>query len=92
MWKNAINSDAVKNIISFGTAIVELIDKVGLLPSILTAASAALSLFKGQNIFVNLNKDNNGKPGIITELIQKVKEGVPAIKEFNSLEWKMKST
>ena len=86
MWKNAINSDAVKNIISFGTAIVELIDKVGLLPSILTAASAALSLFKGQNIFVNLNKDNNGKPGIITELIQKVKEGVPAIKEFNSLQ------
>lgn len=86
MWKNTINSDAVKNIISFGTAIVELIDKVGLLPSILTAASAALSLFKGQNIFVNLNKDNNGKPGIITELIQKVKEGVPAIKEFNSLQ------
>ena len=86
MWKNAINSDAVKNIISFGTAIVELIDKVGLLPSILTAASAALSVFKGQNIFVNLNKDNNGKPGIITELIKNVKAGVPAIKEFNSLQ------
>lgn len=86
MWKNAINSDAVKNIISFGTAIVELIDKVGLLPSILTAASAALSAFKGQNLFFNLNKDSSGKLGIITELIQKVKEGVPALKEFNSIQ------
>lgn len=86
MWKNAINSDVVKNIISFGTTIVKLIDKVGLLPSLLTAASAALSVFKGQNIFVNLNKDNNGKPGIITELIKNVKAGIPAIKEFNSLQ------
>ena len=86
MWKNAINSDAVKNIISFGTAIIELIDKVGLLPSILTAASAALSAFKGQNLFFNLNKDSSGKLGIITELIQKLKEGAPALKEFNSIQ------
>lgn len=86
MWKNAINSDAVKNIISFGTAIVELIDKVGLLPSILTAASAALSAFKGQNLFFNLNKDSSGTLGIITELIQKLKEGSPALKEFNSIQ------
>lgn len=86
MWENAINSDVVKNIISFGTTIVNLIDKVGLLPSLLTAASAALSVFNGQNIFVNLNKDNNGKPGIITGLIKDVKAGIPAIREFNSLQ------
>ena len=86
MWQNAIGSDAVKNVVSLGTAIVKLVDKVGLLPSLLTAASAALSAFKGKNIFVNLNKDNNGKPGIITELIKNVKAGIPALKEFNSIQ------
>jgi TP901 family phage tail tape measure protein len=84
MWKNAIDSDFVKFIVSIGTALVKVVNWLGMIPTILGTIAGAMSTIKGQNLFVNLT--GNGNSGIITELIQKVKKGVPAIKEFNSLQ------
>lgn len=86
MWKNELGSDAIKTVVDIGTALVKVVDLLGVIPTSLGAIVGAMSAIKGQNLFVNLNKGNDGKLGIITELIQKVKEGVPAIKEFNSLQ------
>lgn len=84
MWSNAISSDFVKFIISASTGIVKLVDSLGMIPTILGTIAGAMSAIKGQNLFVNLT--GNGKSGVITELIQNVKEGIPAIKEFNSIQ------
>ena len=45
MWKNAISSDVVKIIIDAGTALIKFVDKLGLIPSILTAI-IAIKAFK----------------------------------------------
>lgn len=84
MWKNAIDSNFVKFIVSVGTGLVKVVNWLGMIPTILGTISGAMSAIKGQNLFVSLT--GNGKSGIITELIQKVKEGIPAIKEFNSIQ------
>lgn len=84
MWKNAIDSNFVKFIVSVGTGLVKVVNWLGMIPTILGTIAGAMSAIKGQNLFVNLT--GNGKSGIITELIQKVKEGIPAIREFNSIQ------
>lgn len=84
MWKNAIDSNFVKFIVSVGTGLVKVVNWLGMIPTILGTIAGAMSAIKGQNPFVNLTR--NGKSGIITELIQKVKEGIPAIREFNSIQ------
>lgn len=48
MWMNFINADIVKFIVSVGTAIVQLIDKIGMIPTALTAIVA----FKGFNALI----------------------------------------
>lgn len=48
MWMNFINADVVKFIVSVGTAIVQLIDKIGMIPTALTAIVA----FKGFNALI----------------------------------------
>lgn len=84
MWKNAIDSNFVKFIVSVGTGLVKVVNWLGMIPIILGTISGAMSAIKGQNLFVNLT--GNGKSGVITELIQKIKEGIPAIREFNSIQ------
>lgn len=84
MWKNAIDSNFVKFIVSVGTGLVKVVNWLGMIPTILGTIAGAMSAIKGQNLFVNLT--GNGKSGIITELIQNVKEGIPAIREFNSIQ------
>lgn len=84
MWKNAIDSNFVKFIVSVGTGLVKVVNWLGMIPTILGTIAGAMSAIKGQNLFVNLT--GNGTSGIITELIQKVKEGIPAIREFNSIQ------
>ena len=84
MWKNAIDSNFVKFIVSVGTGLVKVVNWLGMIPTILGTIAGSMSAIKGQNLFVNLT--GNGTSGIITELIQKVKEGIPAIREFNSIQ------
>lgn len=84
MWKNAIDSNFVKFIVSVGTGLVKVVNWLGMIPTILGTISGAMSAIKGQNLFVNLT--GNGKSGVITELVQKIKEGIPAIREFNSIQ------
>ena len=84
MWKNAIDSNFVKFIVSVGTGLVKVVNWLGMIPTILGTISGAMSAIKGQNLFVNLT--GKGKSGVITELIQKIKEGIPAIREFNSIQ------
>lgn len=45
LWQNTLNSDTIKTIIDLGTAILNLVDKIGLLPVALSTASGALFLF-----------------------------------------------
>ena len=84
MWENAIDSNFVKFIVSVGTGLVKVVNWLGMIPTILGTISGAMSAIKGQNLFVNLT--GKGKSGVITELIQKIKEGIPAIREFNSIQ------
>lgn len=84
MWKNAIDSNFVKALVSLGTGLVKVVNWLGMIPTILGTIAGAMSAIKGQNLFVNLT--GNGKSGVITELIQKIKEGMPAIREFNSIQ------
>lgn len=51
MWVNAINSDVFKFFVDIATAIVNLVDKIGMIPTALTAASIAFSVFKKKNLF-----------------------------------------
>ena len=37
MWSNALDSDVIKGIVDLGTELIKLIDKIGLIPSLLTA-------------------------------------------------------
>lgn len=53
MWMNFINADIVKFIVSVGTAIVQLVDKIGMIPTALTAIAA----FKGFNVLIKNFKD-----------------------------------
>ena len=48
MWNNALGSDVIKNIVSIGTALIKLVDTLGLIPSILITISA----FKLGKIFL----------------------------------------
>jgi TP901 family phage tail tape measure protein len=45
MWNNAISTDFVKFVINAGTTTVNLVDKIGLLPIVIGAATLAFSLF-----------------------------------------------
>lgn len=53
MWMNFINADIVKFIVSVGTAIVQLVDKIGMIPTALTAIVA----FKGFSVLIKNFKD-----------------------------------
>ena len=44
LWQNTLNSDTIKTIINLGTAILNLVDKIGLLPTALSTAFGALFL------------------------------------------------
>ena len=44
LWQNTISSDTIKTIINLGTAILNLVDKIGLLPVALSTAFGALFL------------------------------------------------
>lgn len=44
MWRNAIESETVKTVIDFGTSIIQLIDKFGLLNSVLVITMGYLSI------------------------------------------------
>lgn len=48
MWNNALGSDIIKMIVSLGTALIKLVDTLGLIPSILITISA----FKFGKIFL----------------------------------------
>ena len=45
LWQNTLNSDTIKTIINLGTAILNLVDKIGLLPVALSTAFGSLFLF-----------------------------------------------
>lgn len=45
MWNNTIDSDFIKWVVDAGTAIITLVDKIGLLPVAIGAATLAFSLF-----------------------------------------------
>ena len=53
MWNNAIGSNVVKGIVNIGTAIVKLVDQIGLIPS----ALAGIIAFKGFSSLIK-NFDN----------------------------------
>src|SRR5690606_27578641 len=44
LWQHALSSDTIKTIINLGTAILNLVDKIGLLPVALSTAFGALFL------------------------------------------------
>jgi hypothetical protein len=59
MWMNVISSDMIKGIVDFGTQIIQLIDKLGLLKTAILGilvVTTGKSLFKGLN-FASLIKD-----------------------------------
>lgn len=45
MWNNAISTDFMKFVVDASTAIIQLTDRIGLLPTVITAAAIALILF-----------------------------------------------
>jgi peptidoglycan hydrolase-like protein with peptidoglycan-binding domain len=49
MWNNFLDADAVKLIVEFGTRLIQLVDTLGLIPSILIAIGA----FKGLQLLFN---------------------------------------
>lgn len=72
MWSNALDSDMVKGIVSLGTAIIKVIDKVGLLNSALIAL-ATISMVKNKmgplTFFTELFNGLKNIPGKIKSLI-----------------------
>lgn len=50
LWTNAINTDTIKNIVDFGTAIINLTDEFGLLNTVLMALITTLVIFKKQMV------------------------------------------
>ena len=63
MWSDALNSDAVKFFIDIGTEIVKVVDKLGLIPSLLTAIATGISVIKNQGFF-KVSTNQNGKSGL----------------------------
>ena len=49
MWINALDSDLVKDIVEIGTELIRLIDKIGLLPSVLGGVFIYFTAFKKNN-------------------------------------------
>lgn len=75
MWKNALDSDVVKWFIDLGTKIIQVIDKLGLIPSILITI-ATISMVKNKmgplafftELFNGLQKAPGKIKGLITSL------------------------
>lgn len=49
MWSNFLDSDVIKFIVDLGTKLIKLIDKIGVIPSVLSGVLIYLTAFKKQN-------------------------------------------
>lgn len=49
MWSNTLNDGMIKGIVEFGTELVKIIDKIGLIPSLLGGVFIYLTAFKKNN-------------------------------------------
>lgn len=67
--RNSINSDFIKNILSATTALINFMDSIGGLPTLLMAAVSALMLFKGGLILDKIFKAFSSGIGIVKKSI-----------------------
>lgn len=60
LWQDTLSSDSLKKLIDFGTAIVDIVSKLGLVPTAITLISVALFIFAKRLKFVNVTTITNG--------------------------------
>ena len=71
MWSNALDSDVVKGFVNFGTILVKIIDKIGVIGTLL-AGLAIGGMIKGKT----------GPIGLLTNILELMAIGSTKIKEF----------
>lgn len=78
MWKNTLNSDAVKFFVNLGTSIVKVTDKVGLLK----AAIAALATYKFGKYFIKQNLELTKQGASASDIWKKERESAFGLKNL----------
>ena len=78
MWKNTLNSDAVKFFVKLGTSIVKVTDKVGLLK----AAIAALATYKFGKYFIKQNLELTKQGASASDIWKKERESAFGLKNL----------
>lgn len=65
MWSDAVSSDAIKDIVDFGTKIIELIDKMGGIVPVLKGVVTLLVLFNSQLIISKITSMYGGIQSLV---------------------------
>lgn len=84
-WTEGISSDLVKNIVSFGTSMLQLVNDMGGLPTILTAVVGVIATLKGYSIASSIVNLGKSIAGTISQVQDLRRYGFSLVEVFTSL-------